>query len=477
MEFGGTGSPGLEAAGLDQPARMRLFEDPLRGEERRALYREIWRLAWPAFVGQGLNSVVGGISRVIVGQLGEKSYNSVNVGMMVFFMIITVIAAVGVGTTALVAQAWGGGDRKQAGRILQQSLLFGLLLSLAIAVLGMPTSRLVYSLMGSDEETVRQGSQFLIWLFAAIPLLAPGFFLAAGLRGAGDTRTPMIIGLFMGGISLVLSYGLVLGKLGMPRYETLGAAWAIDGAFLCFTLLMGALFIANKTILHLPLRGWRLDWKIGLAIFKIGIPSALEWVLIQLGLLVYVFVISKYGEEAVAGYFTGLVILTVLQTPAFGFQAAAVTLVGQNVGARKFEQAESAFRHCAFLSFLFMAAVGILMYIGSDPRLLGRAFGKLTPQTLAYTRDYCLLTAFAMPLMGIAFTVAGGLRGAGDTVPPLIASSIGVYGGRIAAAFMIYYLVHPPVLIIWCSMFPDMIIRIVLMAVRMRSGKWKRAKI
>ena len=61
---------------------MALFRDRTRGPELRSLYREIWRLSWPAFVGQSLHSVVTFISRIIIGQLGEKAYNSVNVGMM-----------------------------------------------------------------------------------------------------------------------------------------------------------------------------------------------------------------------------------------------------------------------------------------------------------------------------------------------------------------------------------------------------------
>ena len=84
---------------------------------------------------------------------------------------------------------------------------------------------------------------------------------------------------------------------------------------------------------------------------------------------------------------------------------------------------------------------------------------------------------FVMPFMGVSFSVAGGLRGAGDTVPPLVASTIGVYGGRIMAAFGLYALFRPPVELIWCSMFPDLILRILVMAFRLKSGKWKRAKV
>jgi putative MATE family efflux protein len=456
---------------------MSLFRDRSTGPERGSLYRDIWRLAWPAFLAQGVRSVVMLISRAIVAQLGETAFNAVNVGMMIFMVIITLIAAVAVGTTALVAQAWGAGDKERAGRILQQSVLWGAVLSVNIAILGMPVSRLLFFLLGADAETVALGEKFMIWLFAALPLLALGFFLAAGLRAAGDTRTPMVAGIIMGVVSLVLSYGLILGKLHMPKLGIIGAALAIDISFFSFSLFLAVLFMANKTVLKLPLRGWRFDNDTGISIFRIGIPSAMEWILIQLGILMYVVVIYKYGDAAAAGYFVGMTILGFAQTPAFGFQTAAATLVGQSVGARDMARAESSFRHCGLLSFMVMALIGVLIYFLITPASLGWMFGRLSAESIGFARTYAILIAFVMPLMGISFSVAGGLRGAGDTVPPLVASAVGVYGGRILLAFAVYYLFHPPVFVIWCSMFPDLCLRLLVMALRLRSGKWKRPKI
>lgn len=456
---------------------MHLFRDGLRGPELYSLYRDIWRLAWPAFLGQGIRSIVMFITRIIVSNLGDKAYNSVNVGMMVFFVVITVIAAVAVGTTALVAQNWGAGDRRRAGQVLQQSLLWGLLLSAVIAVMGMPISRFLFHMLGADQETVAFGRSFLAWLFLAIPLMAPGFFLAAGLRAAGDTRTPMVVGVIMGAVALVLAYGLILGRLGLPLLGTTGAALAIIGSFTTFTLILAGLFAINRTRLKLPLRGWKLDTGIGIAIFRIGIPSALEWILIQVGMLVYVFVIYRYGSEAAAGYFTGMALLVFAQTPGHGFQVASATLVGQAVGARDLDRAESVFRHCALLSFFFMVAIGTFIFVAANPRVLSYMFAELSPQAIDYARIFITLLVFVMPLMGVAFSMGGGLRGAGDTIPPLAASATGVYGGRIIAAFGLYALLHPPVFVIWCSMFPDLFIRIAVMALRLRSGKWKKARI
>jgi len=447
-----------------------------KGSDLGSLYSAIWKLAWPAFLGQGIRAVIMFMVRIIVSQLGDKAYNSVNIGMMVFFVIMTLIAAVAVGTTALVALSWGAGDRKRAGEVLQQSLLWGSLLCVFISLIGMPTSRFIYHALGSDAETIKMGTSYLRWLYAATPFLAPGFFLAAALGAAGDTRTPMIGGILMGLLGLGLSYGLILGKFGLPRLGILGAALALDISFFFFTVFLGYLFLTNRTIVKLPLRGWRLDVKTGLAIFRIGIPTALEWTLIQAGMLMYVKVINNYGTQAAAGYFTGVAVFMFAQTPAMGFQVAASTLVGQSVGARRFDRAASAFRHCASMSFGFMALMGLTLYALMNPTTLGHLFHELSPEAIQYAGSYIKLLIWSMPLMGVAFSLGGGLRGAGDTIPPLTASLLGMYGGRILAAFGLYALLHPPVVVIWCSMFPDFILRISVLMARLNSGKWKEGK-
>ncbi len=439
------------------------------------LYRTVWSLAWPVIISQSIGSVVMFVTRVLISHLGEKAYNSVSIGTMVFMLIITILASVSVGTTALVAQSWGAGDKKHAGRILQQSLIWGISLTILIALAGMPASRVLYKALGADEATVKLGTEFLMWLFTMLPFIVPGIFLAAGLRAVGDTRTPLIAMLITGMLSLFLSYGLILGKLGMPKLGTVGAALAAGISFMSATFFLGIFFIINKTRIKLPLRGWRFNPSIGKTILKIGIPSAMEWIIIQIGMLAYVSVIYKYGDEPVAGYFVGVAILAFAQAPGLGFQTAAATLVGQAIGARNDKQAGRIFTHNAVLSFFVMGLAGIIIYTVTTPAFLSVLFGKLNNTTIQYARTFITLLVLVMPLMGVSFSMAGGLRGAGKTIHPLIASTVGVYGGRILLAFAMYIVFHPPVVFIWCSMFPDLILRIAVMGFRIRSGTWKDA--
>lgn len=459
------------------PPPMSFFRDNMEKSELALLYRDIWRLAMPVMIGQAINAFIGFFQKIVLAELGDKAFNSVNVGMMLFFIIITVVAAIGVGTTSLVAQNWGIGKKQEAGEVLQQSLIYGFFLSLDITIIGLAFHQVIFQLIGTDPETAQMGEKFLFWLLLGVPFLCPGFFLGSALRGAGDTRTPMVVGVIVGILSLFLSYGLILGKMGMPRMEVMGAALAVDISFGIATLILAGLVFTNRTVLKVPLKGWRPNNDLGRKIFKIGVPSAVEMVLIHLGILIYVSIITGYGDAALAGFFAGLTMLNLAMTASFSFQIAGATLVGQAVGAKNFERAESIFRKTAMLSFVSMGAIGILITFGATPGLLSWMFGKLNPESVEYTRTYIILLVYLMPLMGISSSVGGGLRGAGDTVWPLIGAVIGVYGGRILFALCVYHVFHPPVEIIWCSMFPDLILRNIVMMVRLKSGKWKKSRV
>src|SRR4030042_1292856 len=109
--------------------RLSLFRENLSREELRALKGELWRLAWPVYIAQGMSQAVVLASRVMVNSLGEEVLAAVGVGQMIFSALIVLLGAVGMGVTALVARHVGAGEREQASEVLKQSLIVGSLFS------------------------------------------------------------------------------------------------------------------------------------------------------------------------------------------------------------------------------------------------------------------------------------------------------------------------------------------------------------
>jgi putative MATE family efflux protein len=456
--------------------RVSLFREHASRDDLRYIRSEIWRLGWPVLVGQGLNHTVVLASRVMVNTLGEDALAGVGIGQMILFALITVLGAVGIGVVALVARSVGAGDKEEAGRVLKQSLIVGFMFSAMLTVIGLLSSRAIFRALGSEPEVVDQGATFMNVLFLGLIPMSLGFFIGAGLRGAGDTRTPMFIGIGMNVVNIILQYVLIFGKFGFPEMGVIGAALGILISFVLASVTFFLLFPLKFAVIPMRLRGWRIHWDIVWRIFRVGIPTALEWELLQIGLIVFISIVNGYGTGAAAAYIIGISIFPFAQLPAFAFATATTTLVGQSLGAKSMMRAEASFRQNMRLAFLSMSVFGVLLFITAGV-LIRTIFPSDNPDTIRLAVFYVRLIAATQPLMAMGFTISGGLRGAGDTVPPMIAQATGMYLGRIGLAFIAWKLLQAPVEWVLVSMFPDHLLRITIVIIRFLSGKWKRVKV
>jgi len=456
--------------------RLSLFREKLSGEELFELRGDLWHLAWPVFIAQGMSQFEVLANRVMVNRLGEAALAAVGVGQMIFFALIVMLGAVGMGVTALVARHVGAGEREQAGLVLKQSLIVGALFAALISIVGILTSRPILRALGNAPDVVEQGAAFINTLYLGLVPMALGFFIGAGLRGAGDTRTPMIVSVFMNFVNVFVCWVLVFGKFGMPQLGVTGAALAMVISFTSAAVILFLLFPLKLSVVPMHLRGWKLDRAVAWRIFRIGAPTAAEWELLQIGLIIFVWIINHYGTSTTAAYVIGMAILPFAQLPAFGLQAATTTLVGQSLGAKNLERAESVFRQSLRWSLTWMTLFGVATYFLSGP-IVRTLFPNDNPETYRLAILYLQLIAVTQPLMGIAFAIAGGLRGAGDTTWPLIGQATGMYLGRIGLALVAQRYFHASVGFIWFAMFPDFLIRIVIVGSRMMSGKWKTVRV
>lgn len=300
----------------------------------------IWPLAGPTMLSFALQAAVSFASTIIVAGLGslenpEVGRNAVaaaSIAGQVHFVAFAVLAAVTIGTTALVARAVGGGDWREADRVLRVSTFAACGLS-ASMMLAIPFADAVVAAFGVEAGVVRLGGQYLrILLWFNLPM-AVGIVLSSGLRGAGDVRTPLLIGALMNVVNLVGHWILVFGNAGAPRLGTAGSALATGLSFLAGALVYVALWQRNELAIE------RGPWLEGLSrerlrrILRIGVPTAAEQFAFQVGLFVFLRVVAGFGTEPVAAYMIGVRILSFSFVPGLGFSTAASTLVGQHLGA------------------------------------------------------------------------------------------------------------------------------------------------
>jgi putative MATE family efflux protein len=441
---------------------------------RTGMTRRIWELAWPVIVTNLAQNVGGLLSLAIVGPaLGPEGLAARNIGMRVFFTLEVFVMAVATGTAALVARSWGSGDREESERVARTSLWLSIGISVLITFPVIFYADALVGVFNLEPNTAAQAATFVRWAGAGTVIFAINFIPMAALRAAGDTIRPMWLGLLTSVIGIGTIYLFVGGWLGAPRL-------GMDGV----GLSMVSSFAASGLVLLVM---WRMGWLVVgwgppgdtfnpnriRMLVKIGLPAGLEQFVFSFGLAGFIWFVAKYGTEANAAYGIGVDILALSFLLGFGFSIAASTLVGQHLGADDPVGAERAGWRAMWLAIGVMTTFGAIL-VGTAEWFVP-IFIPDSPETIRLTVVFMWCLGVVQPLMAIEFTLAGAIRGAGDTRFPLYAVLVGLLGARIGGALLVWGVLGWSVEWIYAALIPDYAIKAVLFVWYFRRGGWKTA--
>lgn len=439
--------------------------DPL--EERRP---GIWQLAFPAILGNLSFTIVAMVQTKFVGELGARALAAVGTGQRVFFAMQAILMAVSVGTTALVARAWGARDYQEAARVTMASLVLAGTFSLCVAMLGLLFAGRVAGLFGLDPETLAMAAVNIRWLCLFNLAFAVNFILGAALRASGDAWSPLWIGGAVNLLNLPMLYALVLGNWGFPRLGVAGAAISLGISFSVGALLLIVLWVRNKFRLKYVSGGWWRRRRLR-QLLDIGYPAAMEQGVFQIGFFIFLMLIGNfYGTEAFAAYSIGVNLLQVCMTVGFGFSIAGSTLVGQHLGANDHAGATRSGWRSMGMAMLAMGTLGVVVITFSEQ--LATFFLGDEPQTIRYTVQFIHILGSTMPLLAVDFAIGGALRGAGDTRFPLVATFLGLIGMRCGLAALATF-AGLPVVYVYAALIGDYLLKASLLIWRFRGGRWR----
>lgn len=428
----------------------------------------IWQLAWPAIVGNLLASLVGFVDIKIVGSLGAPAVAAVTTGNRIFFILQALLMAVTAGTTALVARAWGAGDREEAERVTKVSLGLCAIVALAVSLPALFFSHTLASVFRLEPETIDLAAVFIRCLAPFQIAFAVHFAIGAALRAAGDTRTPLAIGALTNVVNVFFVYGLVFGRFGLPQLGVAGAGIASGIAFSVGAIVLVLLWWRGHLALQVgPPGTW--DRARVRRILDIGYPAGIEQIVWQGGFLVFLWIVSLYGTAPYAAYGIGVTILSFSFVVGFGFSIAAGTLVGQHLGACDPEGATRSGWRALRLSVAAMVVLGTLIIVYS--RTIAE-FMIDDPEVVELTVFFIYVLGAMQPLMAIEFALGGALRGAGDTRFPLFAVLAGLVGVRLVLAGLFAWL-GLPVEWVFAALIGDYVVKASMLTWRFASGRWR----
>jgi putative MATE family efflux protein len=403
-------------------------------------------------------------------RLGTEVLAGVGISVTVYRLFYEAFYAVALASTTVVAQATGAGNKDLARRGAGQSILLAVLLGIVSAVVGSLIAGWTMTMMGAAGVVKEAGM-----IYMRINLLAAPFYaltVAGGgvLKGVGDTRTPMLFTLVGSVFKVVLTIGLVFGRWGLPELGVEGAALATLFGFGLSALLMLIKLARGFDGLRLGLGAFALDRRLMKRVIALAWPVAGERIIMRMGFVFYMRVVSALGTVALAANQIALRLESVSLTVGFGFTIAATTLVGQAVGRRDTEGAVARTWATLKFSLLTMGSMTVLLILLRHP-----AVGMFKPEMeVGDLAVACLLIgAFELPAFSVVFTLAGALRGAGDTRSPMTVALIGTFGFRLPLVYLLGMHFGLGLKGIWYGTLLDWMGRAVLMYFMFRSGKWK----
>ncbi|WP_461866610.1 MATE family efflux transporter [Thermococcus sp.] len=402
------------------------------------IQRRLWKLAWPAIMGNISQTLLNIVDTIMVGHVGALAIAAVGLGGQVSWFMMPIMAAVATGSLALIARFVGAKDEENATLALEQSLYLAFLLGVPVMLFGWLFGDDILRIMGASESVVRLGYEYIKVLFAFYPIRFVSFTTMAALRGAGDTKTPMKLGILMNIINALLDYLLIFGKLGFPKLGPVGAAWA-SGIGITAAFLIGSyLLLSGKLVLKLKL-SYSFHLEMAKRILRVGIPTMVERGLFSFYNFLYMSIVTRFGTVALAAHQVGLRVESIAYMPAFGFNVATSALVGQNLGAKRPDRAERTVYEALKMVGLFMTAMAFILI--AFPRYLVMPFLSSSDpnysEVLRLAAIYLIIVGISEIPLGWVFVLGGALRGAGDTKSPMYITAVSKLLFRIVPAYIL----------------------------------------
>lgn len=437
--------------------------------------RAVTRLAWPIILENLSVTALGIVDVLLVSRLGAEAIAGVGAGVQFVFFTTSTLAALTVGTTVLVARLVGARDLAGANRAAKQSLVLGLAAGLLLLLAGRLLASTAVQLLGPEPAVAALGATYLQIVLTGSVFTITSLLCSSALRGAGDSRTPMLVNLAVNAVNALLAYNLIFGHFGLPALGVAGAALALISAqALGATALLLVLWSGASKISIAGRHDWWPDLRLMRRILNIGLPAMGESVLFSGAMLVYSAMVITLGTDVFAAMRITFNAVSVSFMLALGFGMAATTLTGQALGAGRPDLAVQATRRAVLSSAVLQIALALTLFVFAEPlvRLFSSEPGVVGPAVAGMH-----VIALAQPCLSGALVFAGSLRGAGDTRFVMVATAISAWLVRLPVGYVLGIMLGLGLPFVFVGNLFDFLARALVFYHRFRQGRWRSIKV
>ena len=439
----------------------------------------IMSLAWPTMLEELMQTAVQYIDTAMVGALGTEATASVGATSTVNWLVGSTISALGIGFLSYIAKACGAGDKPAAKRAASQAVMVVLLAGVFFTALTLSLSAYIPVWMQVDEKIRDLAARYFFILYT--PMLPRTAIIIFGtiLRSAGDTKTPMKVGVLMNLINVALNFLLIFGTRTVTvfglSFTMLGADLGVIGAALAsaISFTFGGIYLTIVLWRH-PLvspRGetFKPDMSILKPCMKVAFPNMFQRFGTTLGYVAFASLINALGEVATAAHTIANTVESLFYIPGYGMQTAAATLAGNAYGARDKQRMQDLAAMFIPIEVILMIFSGSALFAAA-PTLMG--LFSTSAEVIELGSTVLRMVAVSEPFYGFSIIIEGMMLGVGKTKQPFVYNIAGMWGIRIVGTFICTQMLSFGLVAAWaCMIAHNMLLFILFLADYIR-GTW-----
>ena len=397
------------------------------------------RFALPIMFTGILQTLYSMADNIVVGQFSGdvNALGAVGSTSTLNSLILTLLLGISVGTSVVVAQAYGAKNEKVVSRAVHTALAFSLIGGICFMIAGLAVSKAALVLMGTRPVLLESAVLYFRIICLGIPATAVYNFAAGILRSVGDSKTPLIV---------LASTGLV--NVGLNFFFVCACDMSVEGVAIATIASQYLSAVVSVYVLwrhrfecygfsfkKLCIDRWQLK-----RILRLGIPSGLQSAMFSISKILLVSGINSLGDHAIKANTIAGNIDAITYIACNAFSAAAMTFAGQNYGAGKFDRVKKTVIYGLVQVAVFGIAFGQILLLFTDPlsNLYIAADDPNKAEILALTEGALFLLLNVYFICGLMDVMAGVLKGLGYSLAPMIISVICICGIRIVWRYVAF---------------------------------------
>ena len=457
---------------------FKYFKIAVSGKEESfttgSIRRAIFMLSIPMILEMLMESIFAIVDIFYVSQVSVNAVATIGLTESVITLVYAIAIGLSMAATAIVARRVGENDLKGASQAAVQVIFLGTAVAIGISVIGILYPKEILSIMGAEADLIEEGygyTQILMGGNITIMLL---FLINAIFRGAGNASIAMWTLILSNGLNIILDPIFIFGFGPIEAHGVEGAAIATTigrGSAVLFQL--GILFFGYSKI-KVAVKDLVLQVEVMWNLIKVSLGGIGQFLIGTSSWVFLMRIMSEFGSEVLAGYTIAIRVMMFTLMPAWGMSNAAATLVGQNLGAKQPERAETSVWVTGKYSAIFMLLVSIV-YLVFSPQII--ALFTDEAEVIKYGSLCLRVIAAGYVFYGYGMVIINAFNGSGDTKTPTYINFVCFWLFQLPFAYlMAITLDYGPIGVFAAITLAEILIAVIGI-IWFKKGKWKLVEV